>query len=64
VARNTLANANAVRNWRIYAEFAQRLMASGVETAAVLVLLTDPAIPKIVMLPTSIFTKVPTTRQR
>lgn len=24
VARNTLANANAVRNWRIYAEFAQR----------------------------------------
>lgn len=26
VARNTLANANAVRNWRIYAEFAQRLI--------------------------------------
>ena len=43
VARNTLANANAVCNWRIYAEFAQRLMVSGVETAAVLVLLTDPA---------------------
>lgn len=27
VARNTLANANAVRDWRIYAEFAQRLIA-------------------------------------
>lgn len=26
VARNTLANANAVRNWRIYADFAERLM--------------------------------------
>ncbi len=26
VARNTLANANAVRNWRIYADFAARLM--------------------------------------
>jgi len=26
VARNTLANANAVRNWRIYAAFAQRLI--------------------------------------
>ncbi|HEY1744938.1 MAG TPA: IS4 family transposase [Granulicella sp.] len=26
VARNTLANANAVRDWRIYAEFAQRLI--------------------------------------
>ena len=26
VARNTLANANAVRDWRIYADFAQRLM--------------------------------------
>jgi Domain of unknown function (DUF4372)/Transposase DDE domain len=25
-ARNTLANANAVRSWRIYAEFAQRLI--------------------------------------
>lgn len=27
VARNTLANANAVRNWRMYADFAQRLIA-------------------------------------
>ena len=27
VARNTLANANAVRDWRIYADFAQRLIA-------------------------------------
>ena len=27
VARNTLANTNAVRDWRIYAEFAQRLIA-------------------------------------
>jgi hypothetical protein len=26
VARNTLANANAVRNWRIYADYAQTLM--------------------------------------
>src|SRR6266404_2972340 len=26
VSRNTLANANAVRDWRIYAEFAQRLI--------------------------------------
>jgi hypothetical protein len=26
VARNTLAHANAVRNWRIYADFAQRLI--------------------------------------
>jgi len=26
VARNTLANANAVRDWRIYADFAQRLI--------------------------------------
>jgi transposase len=26
VARNTLANANTVRDWRIYAEFAQRLI--------------------------------------
>lgn len=26
VARNTLANANAVRDWRIYAEFAQSLI--------------------------------------
>jgi hypothetical protein len=26
VARNTLANANSVRDWRIYAEFAQRLI--------------------------------------
>ena len=26
VARNTLANANGVRDWRIYAEFAQRLI--------------------------------------
>jgi uncharacterized protein (UPF0248 family) len=26
IARNTLANANAVRNWRIYADFAQRLI--------------------------------------
>jgi hypothetical protein len=26
VARNTLANANAVRDWRIYAQFAQRLI--------------------------------------
>ena len=26
VARNTLANANAVRSWRIYADFAQRLI--------------------------------------
>jgi len=28
VARNTLAHANATRDWRIYAEFAQRLIAS------------------------------------
>jgi len=27
VARNTLANANAVRDWRIYADFAQKLIA-------------------------------------
>ena len=27
VARNTLANANAVRDWRIFADFAQRLIA-------------------------------------
>ena len=27
VARNTLANANAVRDWRIYADYAQRLIA-------------------------------------
>jgi len=27
IARNTLANTNATRNWRIYAEFAQRLIA-------------------------------------
>ena len=27
MARNTLANANAVRDWRIYADFAQRLIA-------------------------------------
>src|SRR5881392_4522146 len=27
VARNTLANANAVRDWRIYADFAQSLIA-------------------------------------
>src|SRR5689334_21355035 len=27
VARNTLAHANAVRDWRIYADFAQRLIA-------------------------------------
>src|SRR5699024_2380798 len=26
VARNTLANANAVRDWRIYADFAHRLI--------------------------------------
>lgn len=26
VARNTLANANAVRDWRMYADFAQRLI--------------------------------------
>src|SRR6266513_3316638 len=26
VARNTLANANAVRDWRIYADFAQHLI--------------------------------------
>lgn len=26
VARNTLANANAVRDWRIYCDFAQRLI--------------------------------------
>src|ERR1700688_2573212 len=26
IARNTLANANAVRDWRIYAEFAQHLI--------------------------------------
>ncbi len=26
VSRNTLANANAVRDWRIYADFAQSLM--------------------------------------
>src|SRR6266498_6097399 len=28
VARNTLANANAVRDWRIYADFAQSLIGS------------------------------------
>ena len=28
VARNTLSNANAVRDWRIYADFAQRLIAT------------------------------------
>lgn len=28
IARNTLANANAVRDWRIYADFAQRLIVS------------------------------------
>jgi hypothetical protein len=27
ISRNTLANANATRNWRIYAQFAQRLIA-------------------------------------
>lgn len=27
IARNTLANANATRDWRMYAEFAQRLIA-------------------------------------
>src|SRR5215470_20420516 len=27
IARNTLANANATRNWRIYCDFAQRLIA-------------------------------------
>jgi Domain of unknown function (DUF4372) len=27
VARNTLANANATRDWRIYCDFAQRLIA-------------------------------------
>lgn len=27
VERNTLANPNAVRDWRIYVEFAQRLIA-------------------------------------
>ena len=27
VSRNTLANANTVRDWRIYAEFAQLLIA-------------------------------------
>ena len=26
ISRNTLANANAARNWRIYADFAQRLI--------------------------------------
>jgi hypothetical protein len=26
IARNTLANANAVRDWRIYADFAQHLI--------------------------------------
>src|SRR5215468_2933141 len=29
IARNTLANANAVRDWRIYADFAQHLIVSG-----------------------------------
>ena len=29
VSRNTLANANAVRDWRIYADFAQVLITSG-----------------------------------
>ena len=29
VARNTLANANAVRDWRIFADFAQRLIGRG-----------------------------------
>jgi hypothetical protein len=28
VSRNTLANANKVRNWKIYADFAQRLLKS------------------------------------
>ena len=28
VSRNTLANANKVRNWKIYADFAQRLIAT------------------------------------
>jgi len=28
VSRNTLANANGTRDWRIYADFAQRLMAT------------------------------------
>jgi IS4 transposase len=28
IARNTLSNANAVRDWRIYADFAQRLIAT------------------------------------
>ena len=27
ISRNTLANANATRDWRIYAQFAQRLIA-------------------------------------
>ena len=26
ISRNTLANSNATRNWRIYADFAQRLI--------------------------------------
>jgi hypothetical protein len=29
LARNTLANANAVRDWRIYADFAQSLIGIG-----------------------------------
>ena len=29
VSRNTLANANATRDWRIYADFAQRLIGIG-----------------------------------
>ncbi len=28
IARNTLANANATRDWRLYADFAQRLIAT------------------------------------
>ena len=28
VSRNTLANANKVRNWKIYADFAQRLIST------------------------------------
>jgi hypothetical protein len=28
VARNTLANANATRDWRIYCDFAQNLIAT------------------------------------
>ena len=39
IARNTMANANAVRDWRIYADFAQHLIGIGRE------LYIDEALP-------------------